>query len=141
LWVPDVLRWEDYATDPTDVLAEAAARAATPRCDAATEIEVPKTPIFTRAAVLLTIEDRVAYHALVASFSDEVDELLPQSVFSSRRSSDARWFLKKGTKQWVAWSRAVTNALKERGPWLVKTDLTAYFDTIDHATLLSELQT
>lgn len=140
IWVPDVLRWEDYAARPNELLAEASARATTPRCDAATEIDVPKTPILTRAAVLLTIEDRVAYQALIASFAHEIEALLPDSVYSSRRATSGRWFFKKGTKQWVAWRKAVHDEVDSAGPWLVKTDLTAFFDTVDHATLLGELQ-
>ena len=59
LWVPDVLRWADHLADPGDVMREAATRATTGRCDAATEIDVPKTPMLTRPAVLGSSQSRV----------------------------------------------------------------------------------
>src|ERR1700677_3768102 len=58
LWVPDVLRWTDFIANPTDLLSEAAVRAATGTCDAATLIEVPKTPMLTRPAAILALADR-----------------------------------------------------------------------------------
>jgi hypothetical protein len=45
----------------------------------------------------------------------------------------------RSTGRWVEWHAKVRQALISWGPWLVKTDLGAYFDNIDHATLFAEL--
>jgi hypothetical protein len=106
----------------------------------ALEVEVDKTAIFTRWATLLNVEDRVAYQAAVESFADRVEAQTADAVFSARLSPDPRYFLKHGTRQWVAWRRYVLDQVNAGYEWMVKTDLTAYFDTIPHNLLIAEIE-
>ena len=139
LWVPDVLRWADHLATPGPVVLEASARATTGLCDAASELEVPKTPMLTRPAVLLSLEDRVAYQAIIGCLLPFIEAALSSRVYSSRADDTGNYFFKKSTRQWVRWHRRVGKEVRHGGSWVAKTDLTAYFENVDHAILLSEL--
>jgi hypothetical protein len=140
LWVPDCLRHEDQLIQAEELLAAASERLdGQASFDPVVEVDVPKSAFFTRSGVLLTLEDRVAYHAAVLTFVDRVEQLLSPAVFSARRSPDADFLLKKGWDQWVRWKDAVVAKLKEGQQWMVKTDITAYFDNIQHRVLYSQV--
>lgn len=140
VWVPDVLRWEDHYTgDDSALVAEVVERINSARCEAAIKINVPKTAFLSRDASLLSFQDRLAYHAIVASFSDGIEEILNAEVYSARLASDKKYFLKRSTGLYVQWQKAVLGALNSDGPWLVRSDLTAYFECIDHNQLIREV--
>jgi excisionase family DNA binding protein len=142
LLVPDVLRYEDLLT-PTaqaEILAVAESRFNGAPFEPAMEVEVDKTPLSTRSVLFPTLEDRIAYQAAVGAIAQQIEDQTPDAVFSARLSEDDRYFLKHGPKQWVAWRRAVLNDLDEDGEWVIKTDLTSYFDLIPHKTLNAEVQ-
>jgi hypothetical protein len=138
-WVPDVLRFEDELTNPVGILAGAAARIAGPGpFDPAVEVEAAKTPFLSRPAVLLSLTDRVTYHAVVASMVPRVESLLDASVFSARASSDPAYLLQSGTELWVNWQREVSRIIDEGFNWMVKTDISGYFENIQHRILFAE---
>jgi excisionase family DNA binding protein len=139
LWVPDVVRWADSIREPADVLASAAKRAATGTCDAAMQIEVPKTPMLTRPAAILSLADRIAYQALVSALLSATDATLSPRVYSSRATSGPPHLFKKPTKQWIQWHRRVAKEVKAGAVWVAKTDVSAYFESIDHGILFREL--
>lgn len=140
LWIPDVLRWEDhFFGDDRQLVQDVLERINTGRSDAATKISVPKTPFLSRDASLLSFEDRVAYQAGVASFATLVESALHPEVFSSRLSSNPNYFLKRSTGLYVEWQKQVTKDLDTHGPWLVRSDLTAYFDCVDHDQLIRDI--
>lgn len=139
-WVPDVLRYEDALARPADLLAEAAARIATLSPGPALEVEVDKTLLLTRPAVLLSLPDRIAYQAVVGSFADRVEAETPPSVFSARLSDHPDTFLKPGAEQWVTWRQSVLDQLDDASRWLVESDLTAHFDTVNLEPLIAELR-
>ena len=141
LWVPDILRWADFIANPAELLSEARVRAATGTCDAAAEIEVPKTPMLTRPAVMLTLADRVAYQALVSVVLPATDAALSPRVYSSRATFRPPYLFKRSTKQWVGWHRRVAEEVKAGAAWVAKTDVSAYFESIDHDILFKELAT
>jgi hypothetical protein len=140
--VPDVLRFQDHLADRDTVLREAAQVLAGDAALGPTiEVELPKSSFFTRTTQLLTMEDRIAYQAAVASFAGDVDRVLLPSVFGGRLSrDDTKLFLKNGVADWHAWRRAVLAPLKSGDVWMIKTDVTAYFDTIQHSLLLSAIE-
>jgi hypothetical protein len=139
LWVPDVLRFEDYLALSGALLSGAAERLQDRDPDPAIEVAVAKTPFFTRAAVLLTIEDRVAYQAAVASIAAKIDAALPPQVRSARLSKDSKYFLERGQTAWRQWIKSVREEVKGGKRWMIKSDLTAYFDHIPHRLLLEEI--
>lgn len=140
IWVPDILKHEDLLADPASVMAAAQATLDRNLPGASRLVEVDKSPMLTRVATLLELSDRVSYQAAVGSFAKRVDAQLADSVFSSRLSEYPRYFTKQARKQWVAWRRLVRAQLGEDDRWLVKTDLTAYFETIPHVRLLAEVE-
>jgi excisionase family DNA binding protein len=139
LWVPDILRYEDRLSAQDEVLATAAKRFYGDPPEPATEVDVAKTPFFTRSAILISLEDRVAYQAAVGAIASQADAALPSEVFSARLSTDSRWFLKRGTTMWLAWQRKVRKQISLGYPWMIKTDLVSYFDHIPHRLLLDEI--
>lgn len=138
-WVPDVLRYEDALAQPGRLLAQAADIIANLNPGPAVEVEVDKTLIFTRPGILLSLPDRIAYQAVVGSFAARIEAETPDSVFSARLSDDPAAFLKPGAEQWVHWRKSVVEQLDDASPWLVKSDLTAHFDTVSLDPLIAEL--
>jgi excisionase family DNA binding protein len=139
IWVPDVLQHEDQLADSASVLAGAQATLDRKLPSPSRLVEVDKSPMLTRLATLLELSDRVSYQAAVGSFAERIDAQLSDSVFSSRLSDNRRYFTKHARKQWVAWRQLVRTQLGKDDRWLVKTDLTAYFETIPHDRLLAEV--
>jgi excisionase family DNA binding protein len=139
-WVPDVLQHEDVLADQDYLLARARAAFDRSAPEPSRTVEVDKSPMLTRVATLLELSDRVVYQAAVGSFAERVDGQLADSVFSSRLSDSPGYFTKQSRRQWVAWRRLVRAQLGDSDRWLVKTDLTAYFDTIPHDRLLAEVE-
>jgi excisionase family DNA binding protein len=140
VWVPDVLRYADLLEQREAIIAEARTRFENLTPGVAVEVEVDKTLIFTRWATLLDLEDRVAYQAAVGSFAHRAEAETPDSVFSARLADGPRYFFKHGSKQWLAWRRHVLAQLTDGYVWMVKTDLTSYFDTIPHEPLIAEIR-
>src|SRR5579859_5469167 len=101
-WVPDCLRHQDELSDPK-LPQRVLDRLNNGTVDPPVEVPVPKTPFFTRPAVLLTLEDRIALQAVVAQFASSVDAALPVSVFSARlaTSQKGKFFLMRGTDAWL----------------------------------------
>lgn len=139
LWVPDILRWEDHLGQPAGLKQRALARLqGSEAFDAATDVEVPKTAFFSRNATMLSLEDRIAYQASVAVLAPRIDNGLSTSVYSARLLNSRRFFLRKGVDSWVDFKDDVVAAATSY-PWTVKTDITAYFDNIQHSMLFRDL--
>jgi len=142
VWVPDVVRFEDELASAVDILGAAAARIGGPGpFDAAIEVEAAKTPFLSRPAVLLSLADRIAYHAAVASVLARIEALTSSAVFSARASQDEEYLLRSGTELWVEWQKEVANAIDEGYTWMVKTDVSGYFENIQHRILFAEFDT
>jgi excisionase family DNA binding protein len=139
LWVPDILRHEDQLAVSDQIIDLAARRFSGEPPGATTEVDVAKTPFFTRSAVLISIEDRVAYQAAVGTLAERASAQTPDSVFSARISSNPRYFLKKGISMWLDWHKRVRKEIESGKPWMIKTDLVSYFDHIPHNLLLDEV--
>jgi len=140
-WLPDILRHKDQLTDRESILSDAESRLRTRSFGGTHEVDVPKTVYFSRAGKLLSLEDRVAFHAAVALFARTVEDALLPTVYSARLARPGtRYFTKRAVIQWRKWSRAARRSLRRSGPWLAKTDLVSYFDTIRFDLLDGELQ-
>jgi hypothetical protein len=139
LWIPDVLNWEDYRESPDRMLADARSKCATGTPDPFEVVEVPKGELLSRAGTLLSLEDRVAYHALCSSFCQLVDTRLSDRVFSSRLRPDTKGdFFKSGIDQWNTFGEAIASSARDSS-WIVETDLVSYFETISHQLLFEDL--
>ena len=140
-WVPDILLYEDDLSD-RDILMQAAADRIDGHAvhDPPLEVPVPKSPFFHRNAISLSLVDRLAFHAVVASFVDTIEKTLSHSVYSARVSKWKSRFLEKGTSGWLRWRHGVIDELKKGNEYMVSTDVTAYFDFVKHEILIPELQ-
>jgi excisionase family DNA binding protein len=140
IWVPDVIDFQDVPLDD-GLLSRVSQRLNDHVVSPAIEVPIPKTPFFTRSAVLLTLEDRIAYQAVVGSFAVKAEAQTYSGVYSARlpAKSGKFFFRQKGTDAWLAFRKAVQREFEAGAEWLVKTDLTAYFDTISHDLLINEV--
>lgn len=140
LWVPDILDYEDALADRVTLLASAATKMATPGpFEPMTVIEVPKTAFSTRPGADFALEDRLALHAAVAACAPRIEKLLDDAVYSARLSDHPRYLNKNGRDQWLAWRRETIRLLRDGYVWLVRTDLSAYFETIEHRLLFADI--
>ncbi|WP_244930829.1 reverse transcriptase domain-containing protein [Nocardioides sp. W7] len=139
-WVPDLLRHEDQLADIGSVVAGARSRIRSGTWGPPRDVEVPKTSFFTRPGRLISLEERVAFHAVVATFAGAIDKSLSNRVYSARLAAGGKFFTRRGTNQWKRWLRYVRRRLTHGEPWMIKTDLTAYFDTIKFDLLEDELK-
>jgi excisionase family DNA binding protein len=139
-WVPDVLDFQDIPLDDS-ILSRVSQRLNDNVVSPPIEVPIPKTPFFTRSAVLLTLEDRIAYQAVVGSFAAKAEAQTYSAVHSARlgEKPGKYFFHKKGTDAWLAFRKAVLGEFEAGAEWLVKSDLTAYFDTISHDLLMDEI--
>ncbi|MCR6481540.1 RNA-directed DNA polymerase [Amycolatopsis sp. OK19-0408] len=154
IWFPDILRFQDKLSDRGKLLENVREKFDAGIIDPVVEIEIPKAEFFARTGHLLTLEDRIAYHAVVGTFAEKLDDTLMGVVFSSRYNSQEKnrqtekltrlarkenTLLRKGVRQWKKWTKYVRASARAGNDWLVKTDLSSYFDCIRHEILLGEL--
>lgn len=139
LWVPDVLRYEDYLDAEDTLLGRAAGRFAGESPDPALALAVDKTPFSTRPAVLLTLEDRIAYQAVVGAIAGKIDSALPPQVGSARLTDHAKFFLERGQTAWSSWNERVVAEVHGGKSWMIKADISSYFEHISHRLLLEEV--
>lgn len=140
LWVQDILAYEDALADRLTLIASAASKLAVPGpFEPMSVIEVPKTAFSTRPGADFTLDDRLAFHAAVASCAPRIETLLSDAVYSARLSPHPRYLNKKGRDQWLAWRRKTVRLIRAGYVWLVRTDLTSYFDSIEHRLLFADI--
>ncbi|MFB7888073.1 RNA-directed DNA polymerase [Cellulosimicrobium cellulans] len=137
--MPDVLNWEDFRSEPSNVLRSAEDKCANGNSDPFEVVEIPKGSLLSRAGALLSLEDRVAYHALCASFAATIESRLSDRVYSSRLNSNDRSFLKPTRSQYELFQSSVSEHIED-GSWVVSTDLVSYFETISHQLLFEDLK-
>jgi excisionase family DNA binding protein len=140
LWVPDVLAYEDALSDRVSVLASAATKLAAPGpFEPVTIIEIPKTAFSTRPGSDFALDDRLAYHGAVAALAPRIERLLSDSVYSARLSSNNRYLNLNGRDQWLRWRRETVRLIGSGYKWMVKTDISSYFDNIEHRLLFADI--
>lgn len=136
----DVVGFRDYKKKLPDYLDKLKARLATPKTYAIlppSVIDLPKRGFTLRPGVVPQLEDRIAYQAiadlLAPHFTPEVN------VFSNKLADVAspNMFV-PGVTLWLSFLDQVEyNCTKF--PFVVETDITAYFDHISHEVLLSRI--
>ena len=140
LWVPDVLRWADYLSDPDRLVKQVRARIAGDVRGQAVEVRIPKNALATRAGTLIDLIDCLVYQTAVGRVAPKIEAATSERVLSARLSSDPRYFFLRSSEQYVKWQRAGLEQAKSRNGLLVSTDLSSFFDTIDQPTLIRELE-
>ena len=142
--VPDPLAYEDFKSDKDNLL-----KSVKQRLQAGYEptdllkMDVPKSEFAFRPGSIPVIEDRLAYTALIGSFAEMIDSTLEdEDVVASYRvqTGRKRALFKFGLNQWFKFQNQVRAAYDEGYRYLLATDLTAYFDHIDHNILAGHLR-
>ncbi len=139
IWIPDVLRFADDLINPTVLRDEAAARIDNALLLApATPIPVPKSPIFLRNAVNLALPDRLAYHAVVLAMAPTLDALIGEEAYAARLGTGHKFL--KSLRAFARWKSAVRAHAEAAGGYVIETDVTAFFDCINHTVLMREVR-
>ena len=141
-WIPDCLQFADWIADSDGLLAEAEASAAGAYIpDPIERVQVPKGELFSRAAALPSLRDRIIYQAAIAGFADRADALLSDGVFSARvNQNDPKFFLRKSSPLYGQFQDRTRDAVNRGYGKVVVVDVAAYFDNIDHRLLFAQIQ-
>ena len=138
---PDIVGYRDYRLDIKENLAALSARIANPNSYKASlplGIDLPKRGFTLRPGIVPLIDDRVLYQS-IADFL--APHFTPEPcVYSNRLSKNhnSRRMFVPGVKLWLEFQGKVEE-LCNQYPYVVETDITAYFDHISHDQLLHRL--
>jgi hypothetical protein len=127
---PDIFDYADYLDDPTSITT-VNYNAYTP--GSVITLDIPKPTLILRPGHFVRLTDRIYYQLLINRFAKKVDAALlePDIVFSHRLSQNSRYFFENGVEAWKRFN-AKTEKLfqKHPGGYLLKTDISAYFEHI-----------
>ena len=142
--VPDPLSYEDFKSTKDDILGNVRARLIAGYSPSRLlHMDVPKNELTMRPGSIPVIEDRIAYTALIGSFAERVDGTLEdESVVPSYRVQSGRKksLFKFGINQWFKFQELTRSHYDSGYRYLLVTDLTAYFDHINHELLIGQLR-
>jgi len=105
------------------------------------EIDVPKKGYTLRPGSNMVPEDRVVYQAVVDFISSEVEQPPADACFSSRlnkKQYDKDMF-EFWRPLWLEWKRKMREVYADGYCCLLKTDIAAYFEHIDHDILRTDI--
>lgn len=139
-WVPDVVRFRDWLENGNVPVMQAEERVERGSFGPAHRLHVPKTLYASRPGVLLGLPDRIAYQAVVGSFTEKIYTDLVDKVFSCRLSANRKYFLEHGSKRFARFEQTLKDKSSKGEGWVVKTDITSYFDHIVHRILIEDLK-
>lgn len=102
-------------------------------------VDLPKDRLTVRPLARLSAEYRLIYDAAIFAAADSIESAIPSAVYSSRWWKRKRRLLGPGGR-WLKMQRTA-RALHKRKPSLLlaRTDITAFYEHIDHDILLSDL--
>ncbi|BAZ65788.1 RNA-directed DNA polymerase [Fischerella sp. NIES-4106] len=106
------------------------------------KVYVPKPSTTLRTMSLMAVSDVIIYQALVNIIADKAYSYLVthenQCVLGNIYSGPGkRWMLRPWKKQYTRFVDCIENLYHAGNPWIASTDIVAFYDTIDHARLLS----
>jgi len=138
--LPDIVGYRDYKKYLSDNISIICERIHVPnqyQTSTPSSIDLPKRGMTLRPGVLPYIDDRLVYQAIVDLLAPH---FVPEpSVFSNKLadSTSTNLFL-PGVTSWIAFQNKVEE-LCNLYPFVVETDITAYFDHINHDILMSRI--
>lgn len=106
----------------------------------ACKIYLPKPSGILRPISLLSVEDQIVYQALAnviaENLAPHVRQRYDREVFGHQYAGNTGpWFYKKWTDGYRSFNSASRDAFNKGFVWLASFDLTAFYDSIDHAVL------
>jgi len=138
---PDIVGYRDFGRRVDDNLATITARIASPglyRPGRPLGINLPKKGFTLRPGVVPLISDRIAYQAIADLLAPHFEA--EPCVYSNQLSDnpDSDRMFKFGVGLWLEFQERVEE-LCHTHPFVVETDITAYFEHIGHDLLLHRL--
>jgi len=100
-------------------------------------IDLPKRGFTLRPGIVPLIDDRITYQAIADLFTQH---FTPEpNVYSNRSAgNDADQMSVLGVELWIAFQNKIEEYCYQY-PYIVETDITAYFDHISHRLMLSRI--
>ncbi len=140
-WAPDILTFQDELQDRDELFQLTADKLdLVADFDPPTIVPVPKSPLFVRQGTDLRLTDRLAYQAIAQEIEKSTDPKLSDRSYASRTKDKQRKYRASRTQPWLNWRRDTRRAVVDCRGWMIKTDITAYFDFIEHRQLMILLQ-
>ncbi len=106
------------------------------------KVYVPKPSTTLRTMSLMAVPDVIVYQALVNVIADNSHHYLVthenQHIFGNLYAgAGKRWMLRPWKNQYTRFVDCVEKLYCLGNPWIASTDIVAFYDTIDHARMLS----
>jgi len=111
-------------------------------CGTPVVIDIPKPTLILRPGHYLDLQDRIYYQMIINEFAKKVDsKLLDETIiFGNRVKDNDGYFLKNGINAWKKFQEKTEFEFNEYpGGFLLKTDITAYFEHINVSKLIDTL--
>jgi retron-type reverse transcriptase len=100
-------------------------------------IDLPKRGFSLRPGIVPLIDDRITYQAIADLFAQYFTS--EENVFSNRSAGkEANQMFMLGVELWIAFQNKVEEYCNQYA-YVVETDVTAYFDHINHRLMLSRI--
>jgi Retron-type reverse transcriptase len=137
---PDIVGYRDYKKGlevNLSALRERIKDFGKYKADLPLSIDLPKRGFTLRPGLVPLIDDRITYQAIADLLSKHFSS--EPNVYSNRlaRPSSNRMFI-QGVELWIAFQNKVEEYCHQY-PFVVETDITAYFDHINHELMLSRI--
>ena len=110
-------------------------------------LDVPKPNWMARPAHILTPEDELVYTALLGAFHGAIWEKLkwsqgaPDIAYRLMAPSKKPGWIKSGFPIWEEWRLKSLDSMTDEVFFVVTTDVTGFYENIDHNRLASDLKT
>ena len=165
-FIPDFFRHQDFVHNSKQLLAEISIRLKNKeyRCHQILQIDIPKSGLTTRPGAIVEFLDFVVLFSIICSMVDKLDKKLPENVYSFRLNpryrepnesllvhrdnpllpAEKRREIKRFEEWYEAWpsfDKEVTKIIESEGyNFLVVSDITSYFENINHEVLRRTLE-
>lgn len=165
-FIPDFFRHQDFIHNSGKLLEEISLRLRNKeyRCHQILQIDIPKSGLATRPGSIMEFADFVVLFSIVCSMVEKLDGKLPENVYSFRLNpkykepeqpllldrdipllpADKRKEIKRFEEWYEAWpsfDKEVKNIIESEGyKFLVVSDITSYYENINHEVLRRTLE-
>jgi len=140
--IPDILKYKDVEYDKKTTIKNIKRK-----LDEGYEpsellmIDMPKKGYTLRPGSNMVPEDRIVYQAIIDYISKRVEEPPADCVFSFRLNKDthSNSLFKYWRHLWLEWRRKMREVYEDGYRYLLRTDIAAYFEHINHSILRSNI--
>ncbi|MDP9238283.1 MAG: RNA-directed DNA polymerase [Chloroflexota bacterium] len=142
--VPDVLKYEDFIATKLAITADVAKRLRAGYSPSSLlRMDSPKGNLTLRAGAIPELEDRLVYTAIAGVIADVADKSMEaETVVPSYRVRIGKrdeFLFRFPVMQWFKFQDLIRAGYDDGYRYMFRTDLTAYFDHIDHESLKAQL--